>query len=652
MLLFTELALLTEFFLETSPLRRIIANRTLWIGLLCTICGISLAQTSVLTKNVTTAQAISLYGTPKHPHGGPVNGPYINKGAPKGGVITLPAFSSFNNLNPYLLKAISPYNTPGFGMWGIGELNEPLMVGTGNFLPNSDEPQTAYCLLCESLEYPDDYSWVRFKINPLAKFHNGEAITADDVVKSFELLNSDLAHPRFADRYRNVSGVEKESLLTVRFDFQPPYQKALLFRVGELPVMSHKFWEQHTFGKSGEIPQPLSGPYKIGRYGMGSFIEFERVPDHWGHNLPLYQGLFNFDKVRFEFFKDQTVAFEAFKAGRVDAYYDYIAKNWATAYDFPALHKGVVTKAQINHDIPSGAQGFFINTRRARFANREVRKALSLLFDFEWTNKNIFASAYQRSQSLFPNSSLGATGTPPSAAEKALLKPFVKQLPEGLLTQPFELSKTQGNGNIRPQLREALSLLKKAGWDLHSGRLINRTTLKAFTLEILIDQPSLARMLTPYVKNLKQAGIKADIRLIDRSHYKRRLDDLDFDMVSFVLPQSLSPSHEQRLYFHSNTAATPGTRNYAGIKHPAVDAMIEKIIHAKSREELQAATRAMDRVLLWEHYTIPHWFINYHRIAYWNRLARPQQTPKLNLGFPSWWLQNPNSATLKDVVTP
>ena len=587
---------------------------------------------------VKRVSAISLHGSPKHKDG-LTHYYHTNPNAPKGGTVVLAGVGSFDSLNPYLLKGISPINTPGLGQYGFSELNEPLMVGTDFIAQSPDEPQSAYCLICESLEFPADYQWVVFNLRKEARFHNGAPITADDIVTSFKLLVSDAAHPTYRDIYAPVDKVEKLATYRVKFHLKETHLKSILFRLGELPVMSHEFWSKHTFGESGDQAQPLSGPYKIGYVDIGNVIEFHRVPDHWAKDLPFYKGQYNFDKVRFEFFRDRTVAFEAFKSGRIDVFYDYVAKNWATAYDFPAINEGKIIKESIPHQIPSGSQAFFLNTRKSKFSDRRVRQALSLLFDYEWTNKNIFASAYKRSNTFYPNSELGTTGLP-SEAEKALLEPFKQLLPANLFTQPFQLSQTKGNGNIRPQLRQALKLLKSAGWKVKDSLLINGKTGEPFKFEILIDQNSFARVLTPYINNLKKAGITAEIRLVDTAQYKVRLDSLDFDMISYVLPQGLSPSHEQRLYFHSSMANTEGTKNFSGVNHPAVDVLLDKIINAQSREQLVTATRAMDRVLLWEYYTIPHWHINYHRIAYQSKLQRPKTAPALHLGFPSWWIKS------------
>ena len=598
--------------------------------------GLLILQSTAYSKTL-KATALALYGTPKY-QGNFDHFDYLNPEAPKGGSITLPASGSFDTLNPYTLKGISPSESPGVGMYGISEANEPLMTGTGSYLPSGDEPQTAYCLICESLEYPPDYKWVTFQIREKAKFHNGDPITSDDVVFSFNTLKSDLAYPYYRNKYRDVEKVEKLTDKRVRFIFKVKGNRSLILRAGELPVMSSKFWSTREFGNTQAEPQPLSGPYKISKFKFGQFVEFERVPDHWGKHLPQYQGSFNFNKVRFVFFRERTVAFEAFKSGEIDVFFEYMAKNWATAYQFPALEKGDVIKEEIPHSIPSGTQAFFLNMRKAQFNDIRVRKALTLLFDYEWTNKQIFHDAYVRNQTYYPNSEAGAKG-PPTPEEIALLHPWKSKVPQELYDKAFQLPVTSGNGDIRKQLREALALFKDAGWFIKNGKLIDSKG-NPFTFEILIEQRSFERVLMPYVKNLQRAGITVQVRLVDHAQYKARLQAFDFDVITYVLPQSLSPGQEQRLYFHSSQADTPGSKNFSGIKNTVVDHLVEKIGSAHSRTELINNTRSLDRVLLWNYYTIPHWHLNYHRIAYWNKFARPTPGPSLTPGFPGWWLDN------------
>lgn len=586
--------------------------------------------------DIQVGHAISLYGQPKYQKGF-TQFDYVNPQAPKGGAITLPALGSFDTLNPYVLKGISPASFAG--LYGITQLNEPLMVGTSYYLESGDEPQTAYCLICQWIEYPPDYSWVIFQINPQARFHNGTPITAHDVAFSYSLLLSDEAHPSY---HNNLIAVESVEVLTehrIRFRFKGPAERSNLIRVGELPVMSKLHWEKRPFGKSSGTPQPLSGPYKIQEFVLGNYIILQRVNDFWAKDHPVYQGMFNFDRVRFDFYRDRTVAFEAFKSGAADFWMENVSKNWATAYDFPGVNNGTIKKVELPHSIPSGTQAFFLNMRRDQFKDVRVRKALSLMFDFQWTNKNIFSDAYARNESHFPNSIMGAKGLP-SEKERALLEPYRQQLPEALFTEEFAYPVYDKPGKLRQNMKQAMRLLKSAGWVYRSKRLVNAKTGEPFKFEMLINSPSFQRVLLPYSKNLAKIGIEADVRIVDRAQYKVRLDDYDFDMTVYVLPQSASPGQEQRLYFHSSQAAVRGSKNLSGIQDPAVDAMIQAITAAKTHEDLVAAVRAMDRVLLWNYYTIPHWHLGYHRLAYKNIFTKPQNPATMSLGFQTWWLQN------------
>ncbi|OUS23829.1 hypothetical protein A9Q99_26645 [Gammaproteobacteria bacterium 45_16_T64] len=578
------------------------------------------------------ASHLSLYETT----GGTPSAPTILPAVPKGGSLVLPGFGTFDTLNPYLLKGISPINSSGMGMYGFSELNEPLMVGTGGYLPSGNEIQTAYCLICSTIEYTKDLSSIRFNIRTDAKFHDGSSITAMDVEHSLTLLRSDLAHPRYADVYRNVTEVQVIDPHSIRFSLSGENRKSLMLRLGELPVMSKTHWTTHSFDDASTTPPMLSGPYQVGKFTLGSFIEFTLKKDHWAKDHPLYQGQFNFNTVRMDFFKDQTIAFEAFKAGVVDVYYEYTSKNWATAYDFPAIQQGKITKEEITHQIPSGTQAFFFNLRKTKFSDIRVRKALSLLFDFEWTNKTLFSNAYKRSNTYYPNSPFEATGLP-APEELSILLPLKDSLPEELFEKPFTSPITKANGNIRTQLRHAISLLKQAGWVLSNQKLVHELTREPFEIEFLINQPGFTRVINPFIKNLTKAGITATARVIDRSQYKVRLDEKDFDVITFVYPQTLSPNYEQRLYFHSSQANLRGSRNFAGIENPTIDALIDNLLSAIDRPSLTAATKSLDRALLWSYYTIPHWHLNYHRIAYWNKLHKPNDQPNYTLGFTRWW---------------
>lgn len=594
------------------------------------------AVTLQAEQSITRTHGFALYGDLKYPSDF-AHFDFVNPQAPKGGTLRLMGFGSFDTLNPYTLKGTSPINTPGQFMYGFSELNETLLVGTGSYAVPGDEPQSAYGLIAEWLEYPQDMRWVRFKIRDQAHFHDGHAMDAEDVVFSFNTLIKQ-GHPRFQQKWLNVESLVAESDRIVLATFKQTNQAANILRIGELPVLPQHFWENRNFDASSETKPLLSGPYEVSKVVHGKSLTFTRKDDFWAKDLNIYIGRFNFDTVRIDYYRDQSVAFEAFKSGEFDMFYDYTAKNWAQAYDFPALKEGKVIKEEIAHEIPSGTQGFFFNTRRALFQDKRVRQAISLMFDFEWTNKNLFNDAYQRSQSIYPNSPFSATGLP-TQEELRLLSPHKAVLPKELFSEAFALHKTAGNGNVRSAQRQALDLLKQAGWELQDHQLVNQATGQAFEFEILLRQSGLQRVLLPFIKNLERLGIKAEIRLLDTAQYKARLDQFDYDMMTFVLSQGQAPSFEQRDYFHSDQIDVTGSQNYAGVNNPVVDAILDHVLNAGSREELVTAMRALDRVLLWHHYIVPNWHLSYHRIAYWDQFNRPEQTPYV-LGVENWWLKN------------
>jgi len=561
---------------------------------------------------------------------------WVNPDAPKGGRIRLMASGTFDTLNPYTFKGTSPTATPGFFQYGISELNEPLMVGTGVYDPSGDESASAYGLIAETIEYSDNHSWVVFNLRDSARFHDGQPITAYDVAFSYRLLIKD-GHPRFRT---DLQGIERVDILNrhrIRFVFDKPGNPLLIMRLGELPVLPQHYWKGRDFRATTFEPPLGSGPYRISEVQPGRRVTFERVKDWWGAELPANRGKYNFNRVDVEFYRDSTVAFEAFKVGEFDFYIEHQAKNWANGYQFPAVLRGDVIRAEIPHQIPTQTQALFMNGRRQIFADIRVRQALGMMFDFEWTNRALFYGAYQRSESYYPNSDFAATGTP-KGGEWLLLSPFRDQLPAELFTEPFELPKTDGRGIPRDTLREALNLLDQADWKLTADGLHDQAG-RAFRFEILLVNPRLERILQPYVENLARIGIQARLRTVDSAQYKQRLDQYDYDMILTTLGQSLSPGLEQWLYFHSSQVNVKGGRNYAGIANPLVDELIGKLLAARTREEQIAAARAIDRVLLWNHYTIPNWYISYHRLAYRNRFAHVT-TPPYTLGLRAWWLKD------------
>lgn len=561
---------------------------------------------------------------------------WANPDAPKGGQLRLMASGSFDTLNPYTFKGTSPIATPGFFQYGVSELNETLMVGSGLYDPSGDEPASVYGLIAETIEYSNDKSWVVFNLRDSARFHDGRPITAYDVAFSYRLLIRD-GHPRYRTDLQGIRRVDILNRHRIRFVFDKADNTQLIMRLGELPVLPQHYWKDRDFTATTFEPPLGSGPYRISEVQPGRRIQFERVKNWWGAELAVNRGKYNFDRVDVEFYRDSTVAFEAFKVGEFDFYIEHQAKNWANGYQFPALSRGEVARAEIPHQIPTQTQALFMNGRRALFADIRVRQALGLLFDFEWTNRALFYSAYQRSESYYPNSDFAATGRP-EGGEWLLLSPFRDQLPAALFTEPFELPKTEGRGIPRDTLRQALTLLKDAGWKLKPEGLRDKHG-RALEFEILLVNPRLERILQPYTGNLARVGIQARLRTVDAAQYKQRLDQYDYDMILATLGQSLSPGLEQWLYFHSSQVNIKGGRNYAGVANPIIDQLLEKLIAAKTREEQVSAARAIDRVLLWNHYSIPNWFISNHRLAYRNRFAHVA-TPPYTLGLRAWWLKD------------
>ncbi|PZW71389.1 microcin C transport system substrate-binding protein [Pseudomonas sp. URMO17WK12:I1] len=565
---------------------------------------------------------------------------WVNPEAPKGGTLRIMAAGSFDTLNPYTLKGTSPVATANFLQYGVTELNEPLMVGTGQYDPSGDEPASSYGLIASSVEYSEDRSWVVFNLRPEARFHDGKPITAYDVAFSYRLLLKE-GHPQYRTSLQEVKRVDILNRHRVRFVLKRANNPLLILRLGELPVLPQHYWKNRDFKATTFEPPLGSGPYRITRVNPGRSLTFERVKDWWGASLPVNRGKYNFDRVDVDFYRDSHVAFEAFKAGEFDFYIEQQAKNWANNYRFPAVTRGDVIRAEIPHQIPTQTQALFMNTRRATFEDARVREALGLMFDFEWTNRTLFNSSYTRAASYYPNSEFSAKGKP-EGAEWLLLSPFRAQLPAKLFTEPFKMPVTDGRGIPRETMRRALGLLAEAGWKPSGQRLMNAKG-QPLQFEILLVNPNLERILQPFTENLASIGIQASLRTVDRAQYKQRLDQFDFDMILLTLPQTLSPGLEQSLYFHSSQANVKGGKNYAGIHDPVVDALLEKLLSARSRDEQVAATRALDRVMLWQYYTIPNWYIDYHRLAYRNRFAFVA-TPPYTLGLRTWWLKPTETA--------
>ncbi|MBO9483520.1 extracellular solute-binding protein [Salinisphaera sp. G21_0] len=555
---------------------------------------------------------------------------YVNPDAPKGGSIRMAASGTFDSLNPYTNK--------GTPVSGIGLIYDTLMT------QSRDEPFSLYPLIAESAEKASDNSSITFNLNPDARFHDGQRITADDVKYTFELLTRQ-GHPFYRSYYSDVDTVTVLADRRVKFTFKHSNNRELPFILSELPVLPKHYWEldENDFS-SASLQIPLgSGPYQVKSVDGGRSIVYQRVKDYWAKDLPVNRGRYNFDEVSYDYYRDEHVALQALKAGEYDLRYENIAKNWATAYDVPPVHNGELILATIPTRNPAPIQGFAFNLRRDFLQDPLVRKAMGYAMDFEWLNRNLFHDSYIRSKSYFGNSGMEATGIP-EGDELKLLEPWRKQLPAELFTRPYSVPVTNGSGNIRPQLKKALRLLKKAGWTLENNQLVNNNG-QPLEVELLLGQPSLERVALPFKKNLEQMGIELKIRTVDISQYINRIRDFDYDMIVAGYGQSASPGNEQTGFWGSKAADTKGSRNYMGIKDPVVDAMIDHVIDATSREELTTAVKALDRVLLWGEYLIPQWYYPYDRIAHSSRLIRPESEPLYSTDIYTWWIDSQPDAT-------
>jgi microcin C transport system substrate-binding protein len=588
------------------------------LGLALTLALVTPA--SIRAQEVAPSHGVAMHGDLKY---GPEfeHFDYVNPNAPKGGTVTFASIGSFDTLNPFIIK--------GTGADGLGFLFETLTT------QSQDEPFSEYGLLAESIEMPEDRSWVAFTLRPQARWHDGKPVTVDDVIFSFNTLK-EKGLPFYRAYYKNVTKVEAAGERRVKFTFEQTTNRELPLILGQLPILPKHYYDNVEFDKTTLQPPLGSGPYRIKSLEPGRRIVYERVKDYWGADLPVNRGSWNFDEIRYEYYRDANVALEAFKAGAYDIRVENTSKFWATAYTGPMFDAGWIVKEEIPHELGTGMQGFAFNLRRPMFQDPKVRRALAYAFDFEWTNRTIMYGQYDRTESYFSNTELAAAGLP-SAAELELLEPFRDQLPEEVFTEVYEAPSTDGEGGIRQNLRAALRLLGEAGWSVEGGKLVNGEG-QPFRFEILLNGPSFERHTLPFIKNLERLGIQATVRAVDPAQYQNRLDEFDFDLVVASFGQSLSPGNEQREYWSSEAADIPGSRNVIGIKDPVVDHLIDRIIEAPTREDLVTATRALDRVLLWGHYVIPHWHSRTFRVAYWDKFDRPRTNPPYGLPLFSWWV--------------
>ncbi|SMH52692.1 extracellular solute-binding protein [Azospirillum agricola] len=557
--------------------------------------------------------------------------PHANPDAPKGGGVTLAEPGSFDSLNGLILRGVKPRT--------LGLISDTLMVGSGW------ELDAAYGALAESVEVADDQSWAVFTLRPEARWHDGVPVTAQDFAFTWDMLQAH-GSPFLKSFLDQIAKVEATDDRHVRITLagSGEIKPIIDFAVSLTPQPRH-WWTANgrDISKTTLEPPLGNGPYRIKAVDAGRSIAYERVADWWGKDLPVHRGFFNFDGVKIDFFRDDDVMFEAFKAGGYDFRGEYRAQRWTTGYDFPAVKDGRIAKMEVPSELPLGAQGFRLNTRRAKFADPKVREALAQLYDFEWIRKNILYGQYHRTTSNFPNSDFGAKGLP-TPAELALLEPHRGRIPERVFTSPYEPPKTDGSGNNRAQVREATRLFKEAGWETRNGKLTNVRTGEVLTVEFLDGTGSLSRVIQPYVEALRRIGVDASLRIVDTAQYQARIDEFDFDVVITNMNFFTPPGSELRGYFGSAAARTQGSANYAGIQDPVADELIEKALAARDLETVQAATRALDRVLLWGFYMVPQWYNPENWVAYKTRLAFPATPPKYdqdyrNTNFPaSWWV--------------
>ncbi len=583
-----------------------------------------------------TAHGVSAFGALKYPPDFK-HFDYVNPEAPKGGTLktrSTYALNTFNSLHPFPLKGDTPAE---IALW----VYEPLMVRA------EDEPDAVYGLVAESVTYPEDRSWAEFRLRPEARFSDGAPVTAEDVVFSLDILKE-----KGAPQYRNIySGIEKAEALAsdlVRFSFREGYATRDLPMVAAgVPVIPKHAWEGKDFAES-TLDRPIaSGPYRVGAFEPGRTISFERREDYWAKDLPVNRGRWNFDRIDLEYFRDYTAAFEAFKAGAYDLHEEFFSKIWATGYDFPAVTDGLVIRDTLPDGRPSGAQGYWFNLRREKFADPRVREALAMAFDFEWSNRTLFYGLYSRTESFFQGSPLAAAG-PPSPAEQALLEPLIGDLPETILSAPaFVPPVTDGSGRLRRQLRDAGALLDAAGWTIGADGKRRNTAGEVLSIEFLDDSPTFERITGPYVKNLELLGVAATMRTIDAPQFEERRKTFDFDITVARYSMPATPGFELFNIFSSGAASDPGSNNLAGVANPAVDALIEAVVAAKTAEAHAVAVSALDRALRALHIWVPQWSKGSHTMAWWDRFGRPETKPPYDRAIEdTWWLDPAKSAAL------
>jgi peptide/nickel transport system substrate-binding protein len=576
---------------------------------------------------------IAMHGEPERETGF-TSFPYANPDAPKGGRATLAVQGSFDSLNPLIVK--------GEAADGVREyVYESLLARA------YDEPFTLYGLIAEKVETPPDRSFVEFTLNPAAKFSDGQPITVEDVIFSHAVLR-DHGRPNHRSYYKKVAKVEQTGERKVRFTFDASGDREMPLILGLMPVLPKHLLTAETFEKTTLKPPVGSGPYTISKVEPGKSISFKRNPDYWGRDLPVNRGLYNFDEVRYDYYRDAGSMFEAFKSGLVRLRNEDDPTRWTEGYNFPALRNGRVVKEELPVSTPAGMSALVFNTRRPLFADQRVRQALIKLFDFEWVNRTLYHGQYARTESFFSRSDLSSHGRQADARERELLAPFAGAVKPAIMDGSFAFPVSDGSGENREGRREALALLEQAGWELKKGKLVNKETGEPFAFEILAATRTQERLLLTFARALKQVGIEARIRQVDSAQYQRRKQTYDFDMIQYFWPVSLSPGNEQSFRWGSEAAVTEGSFNYAGVKSAGVDAMIDAVLKAEDRESFVSAVRALDRVLLSGDYVIPLFHLPRQWVAHWSDLKRPADTPLYGYQIDTWWIEPAAAAERRD----
>lgn len=572
--------------------------------------------------------AMALGYQPKYPEGFD-HFDYVNPEAPSGGRVTLSAFGTFESLNPFVLKSLS--------VAGLESLVfETLMV------QSRDEPFTMYGLLANDIELADDRESVTFRLNPDAQFSNGDPVLARDVKVSFNLLTGDKAHPQYRLYWQDVEKAVVVDRRTIRFEFARPNPELHLI-TAQLPVFSHKWVGDRSFDQVVTQRPIASGPYTVESFAQGDSITYRRDPDYWANDLNVRQGMFNFERVTYEYYRDLTVGFEAFKAGEYDFHLETHSKRWARDYHGPAFESGRIKRRLLEHKNNAGMQGFMFNLRRPLFQDRRVRRAINLAFDFPWANQHLFYDQYTRATSYFSNSELAARPGPPQGDVRALLDKHRDALPAAVFGPTQRPPSVDAPGDLRENLLRARELLQQAGWSVGPDGILRNAEGEPFRFEFLLAQEGFERILAPFFRNLERLGIQPEYRTVDAALYQQRVRSFNFDMAVMSFPQSQSPGNELRTMFHSDNADRQGSRNYMGINDPGVDALVDEVVYAQDRDRLIAAARALDRALLHGAYLVPNWYIDAHRVAYRDRFGMPATTPLYyqaeELMLETWWTE-------------